>query len=466
MTAWLLALRNLRRNRRRSLATLLALAIGSASILVFGGYTTTVRYSMTTAYVRAGGHLQIQFSDFYYYGSGNPAAYGIPRYEDILSAIRADLELKELIAVATPMLQFGGIAGNYNAGVSRTVLGSGYIAADVNRMRLWNEFSLKDKRPYFVLEGATPDAAIVGLGVARVLLLCGPLKVSDCPQPQSTKNGAPGATLPADISALALSDSEPASATSAPGKTRIELLAGNARGAPNVAALTVVAAETQGFKELDELAVILQLEQAQQLVYGRAAPRATSILIQLKQTASIPEAQIRLETLLEKVASEKPLAVLSFETLNPFYVQSNQLFDTIFGFIFVLIGGIVLFTVSNTMNAAVVERTVEIGTLRAIGLRQGGVRSLFLAEGVILGCVGALTGVIVALAVAYIFNSLNLTWVPPGTSELVPLGLTIWGEHRMIVGTTLGLILIAVASAWLPAYRAAGLKIVEALRHA
>ena len=250
------------------------------------------------------------------------------------------------------------------------------------------------------------------------------------------------------------------------GKARIELLAGSARGAPNVATLSVIAAEGQGFKELDELAVILQLEQAQQLVYGRAAPRATAILVQLANTASMTEAQDRISALLAKIPSDKPLTVRSFETLNPFYVQSRQLLDTIFGFIFVLIGGIVLFTVGNTMNAAVVERTVEIGTLRAIGLRQAGIRRLFLAEGFLLGCLGAALGVGAALVVAVGFNGLNLTWIPPGTSELVPLGLQVWGQTRMIIGTTLGLIAIAVASAWLPAYRAAGLKIVEALRHA
>jgi putative ABC transport system permease protein len=39
------------------------------------------------------------------------------------------------------------------------------------------------------------------------------------------------------------------------------------------------------------------------------------------------------------------------------------------------------------------------------------------------------------------------------------------GETRMIGGTTLGLICIAIISAWWPAYRAAELKVVEALRH-
>lgn len=87
------------RNRRRSLATLLALAIGSASLLLFGGYIANIRYSMQTAYVRTGGHLQVQHSDFFLYGSGNPTAYGITDFERIVSAIRDDATLKPINVV-------------------------------------------------------------------------------------------------------------------------------------------------------------------------------------------------------------------------------------------------------------------------------------------------------------------------------------------------------------------------------
>jgi len=60
-----LALRNLLRNRRRSLATLLAMAIGSTSILLFGGFSANINYMMHTHHVQTGGHLQIQHRDFY-----------------------------------------------------------------------------------------------------------------------------------------------------------------------------------------------------------------------------------------------------------------------------------------------------------------------------------------------------------------------------------------------------------------
>ena len=132
---------------------------------------------------------------------------------------------------------------------------------------------------------------------------------------------------------------------------------------------------------------------------------------------------------------------------------------------FVLIGGIVMFTVSNTMNTTVVERTIEIGTLRAIGLRRSGIRLMFVLEGALLGLSGALAGLLMALGAAAIINRLDLHWLPPGSASPVPLELSVWGETSMIVGTTCGLILMATLSAWWPAYRAARLNVVEALRH-
>jgi len=113
----------------------------------------------------------------------------------------------------------------------------------------------------------------------------------------------------------------------------------------------------------------------------------------------------------------------------------------------------------------VIERTVEIGTLRATGLRKSGIRRLVVSEGAILGLVGALLGVALALGLSVLVNRMDIPWLPPGTVELVPLTIRVWDEPRMMIGTTLGLMLIATLSAWWPAYRAANLTIVDALRH-
>ena len=458
-----LALRNLLRNRRRSLATLLAMAIGSAAILLFGGFSGNINYEMHTRIVQRGGHLQIQHRDFYLYGSGNPTAYGINGYAELLTAILDDEELKKLVLVATPTLQFGGIAGNYAASVSRTVVGTGFVAEDINRMRAWNDFGLRSKAPVSALAGTPLDTAVVGMGVARVLQLCDALKIDRCPKPESEQQ-ADGAAIPDDIAQLSLQETQTASPTATSAR-RIEVLVVNSRGAPNVTALNVISAEDQGIKELDEIAVITHLEKIQQLVYGATPPKVTSIILQLRHSDQLAQAMARLTPILARYSSGQPLAVMEFRTLNPFYVQTVQMFDTIFGFVFALIGAIVLFTVSNTMNTAVVERTVEIGTLRAIGLRRAGIRQLFVTEGALLGICGAVLGVVLALLLSGLINQMNIPWVPPSTVESVPLTILVAGETRMIVGTTIGLFCIATLSAWWPAYRAAKLDVVDALRH-
>jgi len=458
-----LALRNLLRNRRRSLATLLAMAIGSASILLFGGYSANIQFSMQTAYICTGGHLQIQHRDYFLYGSGNPTAYGIEGYRTVLDAIAADPQLQRSVRVATPTLQFGGIAGNYSAGVSRTVVGLGLQAADIKRMREWNEYKLPLKLPPFALDGAPADAAILGNGVARVLQLCEPLGLENCPKVE-VEQRARGKAVPSDIAQLAALEGKasPGTKTSAP---KLELLSSSPSGTPNVTSLQVVRAENQGFKELDEVLVTLQLAQAQRLIYGRSPPRATSIMLQLESTVQMDAVKQRLNELLPTLGLKQPLAVLGFEQLNPFYVQTVQLFNTIFGFIFALIGGIVLFTVSNTMNTAVVERTVEIGTLRAIGLRRRGIRTMFIAEGLLLGLTGAIVGALAAILISALINVAGLTWLPPGSAEPLPLIVRVWGQTTMIVGTTLGLIVVAAVSAWWPARQAARMNVVDALRH-
>ncbi len=480
MNTLTLALRNLLRNRRRSLATLLAMMIGGVCILLFGGYIQNIVYGLQSGYVRGGGHLQIQNRDFALYGSGDPTAYGVKDYAYIIDLIKHDPVLAPLVTVATPVLSFGGIAGNFDVGASRTIMASGVVVEDQNAMQTWNDYGFPGKPEVMALTGTSPDAAVIGTGVARVLQLCAPLHVADCPAPPVVASS--GAEIPRDVSLLAASDvvsgdpsGDPSGDTSgADGRSgtgarkntaELELLAATAGGAPNVARLKVVKAEAQGVKEYDDVYVAMHLAQAQRLLFGSRTPEATAILLQLHHTDQIPAAQARLEYLLKTTLHDRPLSVSDFRTLNPYYGQTLGLFNAIFGFIAILIGGIVLFTVGNTMNAAVVERTVEIGTLRAIGLRRGGIRSLFVAEGLLLGAFGALGGVTVALLIAAIINRSGLTWTPPGRVNPVGLHLRVWGEMGLLSSTALVMILVAVVSAWWPARRAARLQVVEALRH-
>jgi putative ABC transport system permease protein len=460
-----LAWRNLLRNRRRSLMTLIAMVLGLMAVLLFGGYIRDINYAMQTDFVRRSGHLQIQHKDYFLFGSGNPTAYGIARYEQVIAAVKQDPVLAPMLAVVTPTLQFGGIAGNFAAGVSRTVFVNGVVVEDQNRMREWNDYGQRILARPLSLSGTAPDSAVIGTGVARVLQLCAALDVPDCSPPVAAKDETQGAALPADIAVLSDAGSPALAAATKSGAPRIEILATNARGAPNVAAVSVLRAEFQGIKELDDVYLGLHLGQAQRLVFGAAQPQVTAIALQLRHTAQIPAAQRRLEDLLRTTLQGEPLGIIDYETLNPFYGQTLGMFAAIFGFISVLIGAIVLFTVTNTMSMAVVERTAEIGTLRAIGLRRGGIRAMFISEGIVLGCFGAVLGIGAALAMEWAINQLGLTWIPPGRIELVPLAVRLTGEHGMMLASAIALVAVAALSALIPASRASRMNIVDALRH-
>ena len=460
-----LAWRNLLRNRRRSLMTLVAMVLGLMAVLLFGGYIRDINYALQSDFVRLSGHLQIQRQDYFRMGSGNPAAYGISDYERIIATVKADPVLAPMLIVVTPTLQFGGIAGNFAAGVSRTVYVNGTVVDDQNRLRTWNDYGLRILSRRLPLAGTAPDTAVIGTGVARVLQLCAVLEVPDC-KPVAAPVESGGAALADDILALAGSvQAKPAAGALTQGPPRIEILAANARGAPNVAAVTVLRAEFQGIKELDDVHVGLHLPQAQRLIFGASPPQVTAIVLQLMHTAQMPAARARLEEILSTTLKDEPLEVLDYETLNPFYGQTLGMFAAIFGFISVLIGAIVLFTVTNTMSMVVVERTAEIGTLRAIGLRRNGIRTMFVTEGIVLGCFGAVLGIAAALVMAWIINQIGLTWIPPGRVEHVPLAVRVAGEHGMMIASAIGLVIVAALSALLPAARASRMNIVDALRH-
>ncbi|MFC4159079.1 ABC transporter permease [Chitinimonas lacunae] len=457
-----LALRNLLRNRRRSLTTLLAMMVGLVAVLVFGGYSSNVIYATQTGIVQFTGHLQIQHQDYFLYGSGNPTEYGITDYQRIIDVVGRDPVMAPLLNVQTPILVFGGLAGNFEAGVSRTVLGVGLVVEDQNKMRRWNDYGGPNFVDPLPLTHTSTDAAVIGTGVARELQLCGPLKVAECHSPKKKAAKPETVQLPADIAAL--SSLEQSGATHE--ATRIELLATSNKGMPNVASLNVVHAENKGSKELNDLYLAMHLPKAQRLLFGATAPQVTAIQIQLQHTDQVPAARQRLQYLLSTHFKDRPLVVHDFETLMPIYGQTVSFMQSVVTFIAVLIGAIVVFTISNTMSAAVVERTVEIGTLRAMGLRRDGIRRLFICEAALLGIVGTALGTALALLVAYLINQSGLDYIPPGYARSYPIIVRIWSDLPLLLGSSIGLMAVALFSAWWPANRAARMVIVDALRHA
>ncbi|WP_153102083.1 ABC transporter permease [Paraburkholderia hayleyella] len=500
MNVLALAWRNLCRNPRRMAAALMTMVVGVAALLLFGGYARGIHYGLETSFVRSGGQLQVQHRGYFLYGSGDPLAYGIRDYLSIVRRLRTDPVLAPLLSVVTPVLAVEGIAGNFRAGVSRTVAGLGVEVAEQNRLRLWNDYRFSEPAAQLGLSGSADDAIVTGSGVARVLRLCGAANLPRCVNTvhaaatvdgvdggdgvddtaaadgakrvqgsmPGTAHGVPVAQppqpviQPADITWLAAAEAQHNASQRAQESTdsaRLQLLVANAYGAPDVADLKVIRMERKAVKELDDTFVQMHLQRAQQLVYGDERPQVTSIIVQLHHTADMALARARMRSLL----GHEALDVLDFKTLNPQYGQITGMFRAVFGFIALLIATIVLFTVSNTMNLAVLERTVEIGTLRALGMRRATLLRMFMFEGLLLGLCSAVLGVLLALLVAALVNRAGWHWTPPGQLQPVALNLRIWGETPMLAPICLAVIVVALVSSCWPAARAVRLNIVQAL---
>jgi putative ABC transport system permease protein len=462
-----IVLRNILRNRRRSIMTGSAVAAGSLALLLFGGFTRYIFAGLETGNVQRNGHLTVFHSGYFLFGEGNPAAYGIADYRGVMKLFRDDPVLRPMINVLTPTQSVLGIAGNFTGTVdaSKTFLGVGVVPSDRERMRQWDPYGTRaveapDKR----MADGQESVGLLGFGMARVLGLCGPLRLENCPAvPDSRVAGDPHASA-VNTEVLDLASREAAGRTgAAQGPPQIQLLAATADGAPNVVTLTVAGVEPQGVRELDDNYVIMDLPLAQQLVYGRGEHKATGIVLQLKRTSDMPAARARLAALIRQ--HHLPLEIHDFGDLNPFYGQVVRLFSAIFLFIALVMGMIVLFAVVNTMTMNVMERTNEIGTTRALGVRRQGIRRQFLTEGMLIGAIGAAVGSLVAIAFSLAVNHAGLTWVPPGNANPVPLRVDVLGEPGLIIGAWVGLVLVATLAALLPANRAARLSVVDALRH-
>jgi len=115
-----------------------------------------------------------------------------------------------------------------------------------------------------------------------------------------------------------------------------------------------------------------------------------------------------------------------------------------------------LLGVVNTLAMSVLERTREIGVLRALGSTRWQVRRTMFDEGLLITAAGALTGIAAGLAI-------GVAWLP-GFAQNMP-GLTFHFPSGITFAVALAAIVLGTLAAVLPARRAARLNVIEALSY-
>ena len=456
---WQIATRNLFRNSRRSLMTVFAIGVSGLAILLFGGFVTSIWFGLQTSIVQEQGHIQIFKRGHQDYGAADPDAYTIDSYPMVIDTIMGAPELRGKIAVITPQVSLGGIAGNQREDNSKTFIGKGVVPSDYNSMRRWDGWSLGIRQGDAPLRDDDPEGAIVGVGMARMIGLCDELRIAECKDPPSRIRSA--AAKGADFSDLVAADLPGVQEKDA--RPRLDLLAASSGGAPNIVSVFVNAAQTQASRAVDNALVMLPFEQARKLLYGDAR-RATVVLVQLHDPGTVQATKPLIARAL--AAKGLDMEVLAFNEVDPTFNRVFAMFSFIFVVVSLVLAVVIVFTIVNTVTMNVMERINEVGTVRALGFHRADVFRQFLAESFLLGLCGATLALVLGVVLAKLLNSAGIQWTPPSNAAPLTIKLMV-ADNLLLIGGTAGfLALVTVAASILPASKAVRIPIVQALHHA
>lgn len=206
----------------------------------------------------------------------------------------------------------------------------------------------------------------------------------------------------------------------------------------------------------------LHMDDARELL-RMAEPEVGEIAVRLSSLDRVARVQAQLEQAFAEMRNPQGQAALevhSWEALSPF---SNiaRMIDLLDLFIRVMLVGIVLISVMNVMMMAVYERIREIGTIAAIGTPPARILALFVSEGALLGLVGTLVGAALSLALILALNLWPVT-VAFGREQFVLAPAIAAGDVLLIGGIVLA---VAVVASLQPAWKAARMDPITALRH-
>lgn len=150
--------------------------------------------------------------------------------------------------------------------------------------------------------------------------------------------------------------------------------------------------------------------------------------------------------------------------MNPNFFAALQLEKITMFIILTLIVLVAAFNIASTLIVMVVEKTKDIGILKAIGMSSSGIRKIFTCEGLIIGTLGTLLGVLGGVGLCSLLKKYQFIKLPQDIYYIdrLPVALQIWPDIVLII---LAAIVITLISTIYPASKAAKLRPVEALRY-
>ena len=407
-----LAARNLLRYRRRTLLTALLITFGVTALLLFvaaaGSFKQTMVGSITDSML---GHLQVHRKG--YTASIDNLPLNMSLQPNAVSKIETALKADPEVAAYSLRVKLGAMFSNFTENTSIRLNGVDPVAEDATVPGLRQRINEGDKSGALVEPGKVLIPTLLARGMK--------VKVGDS----------------------------------------IVLVVTNASGSVNGKTFTVSGVldgvtgpgGRDGYIHISDARELLRMDK----------PDVMEIAVRLKTIGTLAAVQQRLGSALDEIRNKEDKPVTELHTwadLSPF-ANIVRMIDLMTLFIRVMLIAIVLVSVMNVMLMAVYERIREIGTLAAIGTQPGKLMAIFLSEGLLLGLVGAVVGIVISYALVAALN------VNPILFNFGREIITLHPRLELIeVCSVLGLaVLVSGLASLQPAWRAARMDPIQALRH-
>jgi ABC-type lipoprotein release transport system permease subunit len=399
-----IAYRDLIRNRRRSLLTLMAIAVGVSLLVFMSGFIQGAIADSVENNIRLQtGHLKIRAESY----DEDKVSLA---WEDLLDnpeELAARVKALDGVEAASPVLWASGIVSTREESVGVRVFGIDPLSDVHARIR-------------------------DGLAAGEYL------------QPDDRSGLLLGQRL-AESLGVAVGD-------------QISLLVNTADEAPDEAIFTVRGLYATGVPVYDDITVFLPLSKAQAFTHTEG--RASMILVLLKDC--------ELADGLAAALRAPGYTVLTWSEMNQVILQAIQAGMGMLYIMYLVVLMVVAVVIANTLLMSVFERIREMGILSALGMKGREILLMFLVEAGILGGVGVILGVILgSLGVFYLSKvGLHIGEMATMTTVSAAYGSTIYARFAPAEtgGVAIAAMIIILLASLYPARFAARLQPVDALR--
>lgn len=236
---------------------------------------------------------------------------------------------------------------------------------------------------------------------------------------------------------------------------------------------TVVDVYESGMSEYDGSFAFVKLSDLQDFrgMVDPSTGKRSVTTIQLKLTAGADLNAVRDALQAAFPHPEYPYQIQTWKDMQGPLLAAVQLETTILNILLFLIIAVAGFGILATFFMIVVEKTRDIGTLKALGASGGGVMSIFLSYGLLLGVVGSGVGLVGGLLFVKYINAIAELIEKVTGREVFDPTIYYFNEIPTIIEpwtlcwVTAGAVVIATMASVLPAYRAARMNPVQSLRY-